>query len=74
MKEVIYRKFCPICKGPLDVPIWKLCNNCSKTKYNRMKRETYKATEKTRLYQIEYRKKNADKLKAYKQKYRSLYK
>lgn len=27
---MLYRKLCPTCNNPLDIPIWKRCNPCQK--------------------------------------------
>lgn len=69
MKEIIYRTFCPICKGPLDVPIWRMCQSCDKQKYNRKKRLTYLEKRKKSLYQREYYLKNKNKDTKKKNKY-----
>lgn len=28
--SIVYRKVCPFCKKPLDIPIWRHCNDCGK--------------------------------------------
>ena len=76
-KQVIYRTFCPICKGPLDIPVWRRCSSCDKSKNNKYAREKYKsdpkAKEKQRLYQQRYRKANREKLLEYKKEYNKMY-